>query len=44
METVALNDFSVKWKDKYAYAVDSWERNWDELTVFLDFPVELTLK
>lgn len=37
----ALNDFSEKWKSKYAYAVKSWEDNWEELTVFFDFPVEI---
>jgi len=37
----SLNDFKNKWNSKYAYAVESWERNWDELTVFLDFPPEI---
>lgn len=37
----ALEDFKKKWNDKYSYAVDSWYRNWDELTVFLEFPVEI---
>ena len=37
----ALDDFKIKWNNKYSYAVDSWYRNWDELTVFLDFPVEI---
>lgn len=37
----ALEDFKNKWNDKYSYAVQSWYRNWDELTVFLDFPVEI---
>ncbi len=37
----ALGDFKNKWNSKYSYAVDSWYRNWDELTVFLDFPVEI---
>lgn len=37
----ALDDFKAKWNSKYAYAVDSWYRNWSELTVFLDFPVEI---
>jgi transposase-like protein len=37
----ALQDFSKKWSSKYAYAVKSWENNWDELTVFFDFPVEI---
>ena len=38
---VALDDFKKKWNSKYSYAVESWYRNWDELTVFLDFPVEI---
>ena len=37
----ALKDFENKWGQKYAYAVKSWHRNWDELTVFLEFPVEI---
>ncbi len=37
----ALEDFKKKWNDKYSYAVASWYRNWDELTTFLDFPVEI---
>lgn len=37
----ALEDFKKRWNDKYSYAVDSWYKNWDELTVFLDFPVEI---
>jgi len=37
----ALEDFKLKWNDKYSYAVDSWYKNWDELTAFLDFPVEI---
>ncbi len=37
----ALNDFSHNWNDKYSYAVKSWMNNWDELTVFYDFPVEI---
>ncbi len=41
MAAVALEDFKEKWNTKYKYAVDSWYRNWDELTVFLDFPVEI---
>jgi transposase-like protein len=41
MAKAALDDFKVKWDEKYTYAVESWYRNWDELTVFLDFPVEI---
>ena len=37
----ALNDFSVKWSSKYSYAVKSWENNWENLTAFFDFPVEI---
>jgi transposase-like protein len=35
----AFNDFKKNWYHKYSYAVDSWERNWQELTTFLEFPV-----
>lgn len=38
---VALVRFSEKWGDKYRSAVSSWERNWDELTAFFDFPLEI---
>lgn len=41
MARAALEDFKGKWNTKYTYAVESWYRNWDELTVFLDFPVEI---
>jgi transposase-like protein len=37
----AFNDFKKNWYHKYSYAVDSWERNWQELTTFLEFPVEI---
>lgn len=37
----ALNDFAEKWKNKYSYAIKSWRENWDELSVFFDFPVEI---
>ena len=37
----ALEDFANKWEDKYAYAIKSWRDNWDELTAFFDFPVEI---
>ena len=37
----ALNDFAVKWQDKYGYAVKSGQSNWEELTVFFDFPIEI---
>jgi len=37
----ALEDFAQKWESKYSYAIKSWRDNWDELTVFFDFPVEI---
>ena len=37
----ALKDFDAKWSSKYAYAVQSWYKNWEELTVFFDFPPEI---
>lgn len=37
----ALNSFEQKWSGKYAYAIRSWRDNWEELTVFFDFPIEI---
>lgn len=37
----ALNDFADKWKSKYSYAIKSWRDNWEELTIFYEFPVEI---
>ncbi len=37
----ALDSFAEKWEAKYPYAVRSWRDNWDELTVFYDFPLEI---
>lgn len=36
-----LDSLDSKWTSKYAYAVKSWRENWEELTVFFDFPVEI---
>jgi transposase-like protein len=33
--------FEQKWGSKYTYAIRSWRNNWDELTAFYDFPVEI---
>ena len=30
-----------KWGSKYGYAVKSWQNNWDRLTAFFDFPMEI---
>ena len=35
------NKSSNKWNSKYSYAVKSWEDNWEDLTVFFEFPVEI---
>ena len=37
----ALNDFANKWEDKYSYAIKSWRDNWEDLTVFFEFPLEI---
>lgn len=37
----ALKDFANKWNSKYSYAIKSWENNWDNLTAFFEFPVEI---
>lgn len=37
----ALEDFAQKWESKYSYAIKSWRENWEELTVFFDFPLEI---
>ncbi|MBK7130535.1 MAG: IS256 family transposase [Crocinitomicaceae bacterium] len=38
---IALDDLEKKWGGKYGYAIKSWRANWEELTAFLDFPVEI---
>lgn len=37
----ALESFGNKWGSKYGYAIKSWKDNWEELTVFFDFPIEI---
>jgi len=37
----ALTDFENKWGQKYAYAVRSWKNNWENLTQFFDYPLEI---
>lgn len=37
----SLAHFELKWGSKYRHAVQSWHRNWDDLTAFFDFPVEI---
>ena len=37
----ALENFAEKWASKYAYAIKSWKNNWDELTAYFDYPMEI---
>jgi transposase-like protein len=37
----ALEDFARNWEGKYSYAVKSWRDNWEDLTVFFEFPLEI---
>ena len=37
----AFEHFSTQWNHKYPYAIKSWENNWEDLTVFFDFPLEI---
>jgi transposase-like protein len=37
----AFAAFKVTWDDKYPLLVESWERDWDELMAFMDFPFEM---
>ena len=37
----ALTAFEEKWGSKYAYAVKSWKENWDNLTNYFDYPLEI---
>jgi transposase-like protein len=37
----ALDKFEKKWNHKYAYAVKSWRKNWEELTQFFEYPLEI---
>lgn len=41
MAKQVLEQFAGKWEEKYPYAVQSWRNNWEELTVFFDFPLEI---
>jgi transposase-like protein len=36
-----LENFKLKWKGKYKYAITSWEENWDNLTNYFEYPLEL---
>lgn len=36
-----LQKFKIKWQDKYKYAITSWEENWDNLSNYFEYPLEL---
>ena len=41
---VALDEFEkfkLKWNAKYKYAISSWEENWDNLSNYFEYPLEL---
>lgn len=37
----ALENFAAKWGSKYGYAIKSWKENWEELTSYFDYPLEI---
>lgn len=36
-----LQDMEVKWGTKYKYAIQSWHNNWENLSQFFHFPLEI---
>jgi transposase-like protein len=36
-----LQKFKLKWQHKYKYAIVSWEENWDNLSNYFEYPLEL---
>lgn len=38
---LALEIFEQKWGRKYGYAIVSWKNNWDALTQYFDYPMEI---
>lgn len=36
-----LEKFTIKWKGKYKYAITSWEENWEHLSNYFEYPLEL---
>lgn len=37
----ALETLDAKWGQKYPHAIQSWRRNWTELTTFFDYPMAI---
>ena len=43
-QIIALDEFTkfkLKWHGKYKYAITSWEDNWDNLSNYFEYPLEL---
>jgi len=38
---IALEKIDDKWGHKYRHAIESWRNNWDCLTSYFDFPMEI---
>jgi len=38
---VQLQHFDEQWGGKYPYIVKSWQANWDKLSTFFEFPLEI---
>ena len=36
-----LGKFKLKWQGKYKYAITSWEENWENLSNYFEYPLEL---
>ncbi len=36
-----LDNLEKKWRAKYPYTILSWKKNWDDLTVFFQFSLEI---
>jgi len=36
-----LMKFKLNWQGKYKYAITSWEENWDNLSNYFEYPLEL---
>lgn len=41
MAALELDKFADKWGSKYAYAIRSWRNNWEDLTSYFEFPLEI---
>lgn len=37
----ALDQLEISWGKKYPHAIKSWKANWDNLTHFFDYPLEI---